>query len=156
VHLAVGEPLVLAAELDELPLDLLLLREHALHDLHDRLAPVGELLVDLGAELHRLFARLDLRLAPDRLGLALGILDELAMETARLADPGRAEDLHGDERKGETHGGSDGDSDPDQHVLGTSLGWVHPPGIGPADGAPPEHRSIPGARTRARVAQTRP
>ena len=63
VRLAVGEPLVLAPELDELPLDLLFLREHALLDLQHLLAPVGVLGVDLGAQLDRLLARLDLRLA---------------------------------------------------------------------------------------------
>ena len=123
VRLAVGEPLVLAAELEQLPLDLLLLREHALLDLQDRLAPVGELLVDLGPERHGLLARLDLRLAPHGLGLALGVLDELAVQAPRLADPRRAEDLHGDEREDEPDGDPDGDSDSDQHVPGTSLGW---------------------------------
>ena len=71
VDLAVGEPLVLALELDELPLDVLFLREDALLDLQDLRAAVGVLGVDVGAELDRLLTRLDLRLAPERLGLAL-------------------------------------------------------------------------------------
>ncbi len=77
MRLAVGEALVAARELDELLLDLLLLREHPLLDLEHLLAAVGELGVDLRPELHRLLARLDLRLAADRLRLALGILEQL-------------------------------------------------------------------------------
>ena len=115
VGLAVGDPLVASRELDELPLDLLLLREHALLDLQHRLPAVGELGVDLGAELHRLLARLDLRLAPRGLGLALGVLDDLPAELPRLADAGRAEHLHGEEREHRSPDDSDGDSDPDQH-----------------------------------------
>ena len=87
VRLAVGEPLVLARELDELPLDLLLLREHALLDLQHRLAAVGELGVDLGAKLDGLLPRLDLRLAAQRLGFALGVLDQLARIRRALPTP---------------------------------------------------------------------
>src|SRR5205823_5391177 len=115
VRLAVGEPLVAARELDHLALDLLLLREDTLLDLHHRLAPLGELVVELGAELDDLLSRLDLRLAPERLRLALGVLDDLTAEPSCLADAGGAEQLHRQERDRDPCGDPDGDSDPDQH-----------------------------------------
>jgi hypothetical protein len=116
VRLAVGEALILAGEVDELPLDLLLLGEDALLDLQHRLAPVGELRIDLGPELDGLLARLDLRLPPQRLGLALGVLDQLPADSLRLADPGRAERLHREQCEAGSYRDPDGDSDPDQHV----------------------------------------
>ena len=150
VRLPVGEALILPAELDELPLDLLFLREDALLDLEHGVATVGELPVDLRPQLHGLLARLDLCLAPDGLRLALGVLDELTVQPPRLADPGRAEGLHGDEREHEPDRDPDGDSDSDQHVPGTSLGWgSHPPGVGPAAAAPPNIALESGAREHA-------
>ena len=116
MRLPVGETLVLALEVDELSLDLLLLREHPLFDLHDGAAPVGKLAVDLRPQLDGLLPRLDLRLAPERLRLALRVLEQLPAHAARLADPGGAEDL--DCEQGEHGAGRDpdGDCDPDQHV----------------------------------------
>jgi hypothetical protein len=116
VRLAVGESLVLAGELDELSLDVFLLRDHALLDLHDRLASVDELRVDLRPQVDGLLARLDLRLAPDRLRLALGVLDQLTPDALRLSDAGRAERLHRKQRNGGSCGDPDGNCDPDQHV----------------------------------------
>ena len=46
------------------------LASDALLDLQDLGAPVGDLLLDLGSEPDRLLTRLDLRLAPERVGLA--------------------------------------------------------------------------------------
>src|SRR5204863_2157742 len=89
--LPVGEPLIAAGELDELPLDLLLLREHPLLDLQDGLAPVGELRVDLRPQLDRLLPGGELGLAAKRLGLALCVLEQLPPEAARLADARGAE-----------------------------------------------------------------
>ena len=66
--LAVEEALLAPLELGQLAVDLLFLRDHPLLDLGDLGALVLELLLDVGAELERLLARLDLRLAPDRLG----------------------------------------------------------------------------------------
>ena len=121
MRLAVGEALVAARELDELLLDLLLLREHPLLDLQHLLAAVGELGVDLRPELHRLLARLDLGFATDRLRLALGILEQLIANPAGLRDPGRPEHGHREERECHSGGDPDGDSDPDQHVRSSSL-----------------------------------
>src|SRR5581483_7146774 len=59
-----------ACEVDELPLDLLFPREHALLDLQDGLATVGELRVDLRAELHRLLAGFAPRLRSAAAGFA--------------------------------------------------------------------------------------
>ena len=73
VRLAVGQTLLAPGELGQLPLDLLLRREHALLDLGDSRPALGQLALDLGAEPDRLLAGLDLRLAANRLGLALGL-----------------------------------------------------------------------------------
>src|SRR5664279_2469769 len=126
VHLAIGEPLVLALELDELSLDVFLLRKHALLDLQHLHAAIGVLGVDVGPELDRLLARFDLRLAPERLGLALGIVHELTVNAARLADARRSEHLHREQDEGCSNGDPGGNCDPDVHVRRTSLGWVHP------------------------------
>ena len=126
-----ASPWSFRVELDELPLDLLLLREDALLDLQHRLAPVGELRVDLGAQLDRLLPRFDLRLAAQRLGFALGVLDQLAADPPRLADARRAEDLNREQGERDSCGDSDGDSDPDQHGGHLArLGSPHP-ALGP-------------------------
>src|SRR5579884_3289030 len=130
VRLAVREALVAPRQLDELPLDLLFLREDTLFDLEDGLAPVSELAVDLRPERDRLLARRDMRLAPDGLGLAVGVLEQLPPQAAGLADAGRAEHLHGEQRNRDPCDDSDCDSDPDQHAR--LLGWVAPPGTDPA------------------------
>src|SRR5207248_8928861 len=126
VRLAVGETLVLACELDELALDLLFLREHALLDLQHLLPALGDLGVDVRAELDRLLTRLDLGLAAQRFGLALRVLEQLAVDASRLADPGDAEGLHGEQREQDSDDDPCSDTDPDQHVQRTSLGWVRP------------------------------
>ena len=130
VTLAVCQALVLACQVDELPLDLLFLREDALLDLEHRFPPVGELRVDLRAQLDGLLPGLDLRLTAQRLRLALGVLHQLAPDAPRLADPGRAEDLNRKQRECDPCGDSDGDSDTDRPV-------------------PPKSLSFPRARTRA-------
>ena len=143
--LPVGDPLVLPLEVDELPLDLLFLAEHALLDLQDGATPVGELGVDLAPELDGLLARLDLRLATDGLRLTLCILDQLPAHAAGLADAGGAEDLDREQSERRACRYPDGDCDPDQHLRRTSLGWVlaHP-ASGPQ--ARFSNRSIPGAQ----------
>src|SRR5581483_10206262 len=138
MRLPVREPLVLPVELDELPLDLLLLREQTLLDLQHRFAAVGELPVDLGAHLHSHLARLDLRFATERLRVALGVLEELPAQPLRLADAGGTERLHRDERERRPDGDPDDDCDPDQHVPAPRSVGELPPGIGPAAAAPSE------------------
>src|SRR5438034_796366 len=63
-------------ELGQLAVDVLLLREDALLDIHHLPAPLSDFLLDLGAEPDRLLARFDLRLAPERFCLAPGLADE--------------------------------------------------------------------------------
>src|SRR5579862_36252 len=115
VRLAVGDALIAARELDELALDLLLLRNEPLLDLHHRLPAVAEVGVDLGSQLHRLLACFDLRLAADGLGFAVRVLEDLPVEAPRLADARRAEHLHGDEREHRSSDDSGGDCDADEH-----------------------------------------
>src|SRR5579859_902664 len=122
VDLAVGEPLVLAREVLELALDLLLLGDEALLDLEDLVAPLAELGVDLGAQLDCLLARLHLRLALQRVGLALCVLDDLAAQPAGLADARRTESLHREQGKRRPCRDPDGDSDSDQHGRSSSVG----------------------------------
>ncbi len=154
MRLAVGEPLILAPELDQLPLDLLLLREHALLDLQHRLTAVGELGIDLGAQLHRLLARFDLRLATHGLSLALGVLDQLPADAPRLADARCTEDLHGDQRERESCDDPGGDSDDDLHGQAPRSVEVATSAIGPAvritESRSVRRRAPPGARPQGR------
>ncbi len=76
VLLAVGDALFAARQLGHLARDVLLLRDHALLDLDHRVAPLPQLRLELGAHLDGLLPRLDPRLAPCRLGVALGLLEE--------------------------------------------------------------------------------
>src|SRR5207244_6489681 len=70
VRLAVGDALLAPVELDEPPLRLLLASAQPLLEL-DRLRPPGvQIVLDLSPELDRLLLRLELRLAPEGLGLA--------------------------------------------------------------------------------------
>jgi hypothetical protein len=149
VDLTVREALVLPGQVDELALDLLLFGEHALFDLQHRLPPVGELGVDLRPQLDGLFSSLDLRFPAQRLGLPLGVLDQLAPDSPRLADAGRAEDLNREECKSDPCSDSNGDSDPDQHERGSSVGLPHP---SPPASQFPRSRSV-SVRAHARVPQ---
>ena len=76
VDLAVGDALLAAGQLGQLPVDVVLLREDALLDLHHRVAPLPELLLELGAQLDRLLARLDRRLPARRVGLAARLVQQ--------------------------------------------------------------------------------
>ena len=68
---AVAQPLLAPLELEQPRIDVELLLEDALLDLRDLDAAVLDLALDLAAERDGLLARLDLRLAPDRLGVPL-------------------------------------------------------------------------------------
>ena len=122
VRLAVGEPLLATRQLGQLRVDLLLLGEHALLDLDDARAMLGDLLVDLGAQPDRLLARADLGLAAERVRLARGVLEhELALLLGR-AEPRLAERADGDGDGGSADDQSDQNPDCDQH--GSSwVGW---------------------------------
>ena len=75
VHLTVGDTLLAPGQLRQLPVDVVLLREDALLDLHHRVAPLAELLLEIGAQLDRLLARLDRGLAPGRVGLTARLVE---------------------------------------------------------------------------------
>ena len=76
VNLAVGDALLAAGQLGQLPVDVVLLREDALLDLHHRVAPLTELLLEVGAQLDRLLARLDRSLPARRVGLAARLVQQ--------------------------------------------------------------------------------
>ena len=77
VRLAIGETLLAARHLGQLPVDLLFLREHALLDLDDPAPVLCNLPVDLGTQLDRFLANGDLRLPTKRFRFAPGVLDQL-------------------------------------------------------------------------------
>jgi hypothetical protein len=87
MDLAVCEPLLPAAQLGQLPVDLLLFREHAFLDLDDSGAVLRDLPVDLRPKLDGLFARGDLRLAAERHRLSLRLLEHLFPLEACRAEP---------------------------------------------------------------------
>ena len=76
VNLAVGDALLAPGQLGQLPVDVVLLREDALLDLHHLVAPLAQLLLELGAQLDRLLARFDRSLAPRRVGLAARLVEQ--------------------------------------------------------------------------------
>jgi hypothetical protein len=61
-----------------------------------------------------------------RLGLALGVVEELAVDAPRLPHARRAERLDREQDEGRSGGDSRDNCEPDVHVRRTSLGWVHP------------------------------
>ena len=91
VRFTIGEPLLTPRHLRQLSVDLLFLREHAFLDLDDPASVLCDFLVDLRPQLDRLLAGGDLRLPPQRLRLALGVVEqllalELGCPEARLAE----------------------------------------------------------------------
>jgi hypothetical protein len=103
-RLAVGETLLAALELGQLPVDLLFFRQDPLLDLDDLAALPLELALDVGTQLERLLAGLDLSLAADRFRAALGLLAEPEVLGRRRARP-----------PGREHAGSDVDADSQTH-----------------------------------------
>ena len=75
MRLPVGEALLSALDVRRSPRDLVLGLRQLLLDLGGLAAPALHLRLDVGAQLDGELARLDLRLAADRLGLALGDVD---------------------------------------------------------------------------------
>jgi hypothetical protein len=107
VRLAVGEPLLAARDLDVLRLDLVLPRVQALLALHHLRAPLSEFLLELGPQPDRLLARLDLRFAAERLGLAAPVGEDLLAHAARRAEPGAAPERDRGQRQGRADRKSD-------------------------------------------------
>src|SRR5262249_11498147 len=87
MHLAVGDPLLPAHQLRELAVDVILLRENALLDLHDLVAALTELGLDIAAELDRLLARLDRRLASRCLRVTAGLVEHQVAFPPRGLEP---------------------------------------------------------------------
>ena len=79
VDFAIAQPLLAPLELCEPRIDLEVLLEDALLDLRDLDAAVLNLALDLAAERDGLLAGLDLRLAPDRLGVPLCVREKLVV-----------------------------------------------------------------------------
>src|SRR5207253_4213496 len=112
----VGQALVAPCELGQLAVGLLLLRQDPLLDLDDAGPVFGDFLVDLRSQLNRLFAGADLRLAPEGVRLAAGVLDQQLPllrggAEARLAehadcdrDPDPSEDEADQYPDGDQHG----------------------------------------------------
>ncbi len=119
--LAVGKALVAARELDELLLDLLLLRLEPLLGPRDLAPPLLHLRLDLGAQADGFLARFDARLAPHRLGLSLGVVQELLAGAQRLVEAGCADraDRQAAERAADDE--ADQYASADEHAL--SSGW---------------------------------
>jgi hypothetical protein len=117
VRLTIGDALVSARELCELVLNLGFLCEDALLDLHDLRPALGDFGLDLGPDFHGLLARLDLRFSPERVGVALRILEELAPDLTCFADTRDAEPEHRHERAGDSNGDADDKSDREHGVL---------------------------------------
>jgi len=76
VDLPIGDTLLSPREVEQPPVRLLLLLDHALLDLHGLVAPPPQLGLELRSYLHRLLSRLDLGLAPCRVRVALGLVEE--------------------------------------------------------------------------------
>jgi hypothetical protein len=114
VRLPVQDPLLAPLDLGELAVDLLLLGDHPLLDLG------LQLLLDVGAELERLLARLDLGLTADRVGRPRRV----GGRPLRLGDRGRHAPRHQDARPDETaHQQTHGDPE-DQEEDGSSHCWL--------------------------------
>ena len=122
VLLPVGDALVAARELLELLLDLGLFRQDALLDLQHLCPPVGQFRVDLAAQADSLLAGLDLRLTPHSVALAARIVEQLVADPAGFRHSCRAEDRDREQRESGAYSDPDGNSDSDQHVLGSSVG----------------------------------
>jgi len=122
VNLAVGDALLAPNELRELAVDVVLLRDHALLDLHDLVAALAELRFELGAKLDRLLARLDAGLAPRHLGVTLRLVENEVPLPARCVKARASNQPQRDECAGDSGGGCNHDCHDDEH--GRSYGLV--------------------------------
>jgi hypothetical protein len=106
VHLSVVQALLAPVELRRAQLHLVLGLREALLDLRHLLAPALHLGLDLGAELDRELARLDLRFPPDGLGLSLGDVDAgAAAEEQEQRRGARSESKSHERREQREHAG---------------------------------------------------
>ena len=89
VGLAVGDALLAPLELGQPALELLFARVCSLFGLDHARAVAVQLTLDLGAQPHGVFPGGDLRFAPSRLGVALGLIEQQLAVLLRRADRGR-------------------------------------------------------------------
>src|SRR5207247_9784564 len=94
----------------------LLLGQHALLDLDDAGAVIRYLGVDLGPEADRLFARSDLTFTPERISLALGVLDELLPQLPGVPEPGLTQEADGKRASDPAGDEPDQNSDDKRHA----------------------------------------
>jgi hypothetical protein len=86
VRLAIAETLLATFEIEQSRIEVELLLEDALLHLRDLDAAILDLALDLAAQCDRLLTCIDLCFAPERLGLTLGVPEELLALHARRAD----------------------------------------------------------------------
>ena len=151
MRLAVGDALLAPRELGQLAVDLVLLGEDALLDLDDLGPALGDLLLDLRAELHRLLARLDLSLAPHRLCLAASLGEEKLPRPARRREAGACDRTEGDEGERRPYDQADQGSDDNEHGRSCRAPTSGMPRIGCLEGL----RTGPGGRYFNAVAASR-
>src|SRR5262249_1346646 len=106
---AVGDALLAAQQLRELAVDVVLISENALLDLHDLVPAVAKLHLDVAAQLDRLLPGLDRRLAPSRLRVATRFVEKKVALAARGLEPRSRKKPQQGERAG--HSGCDCDHD---------------------------------------------
>ena len=145
VRLTIGEALLAARHLGQLPVDLLFLREHALLDLDDPAAVLCNFPVDLRTQLDRLLANGDLRLPPKRFRFAPGVLDQLLPLLLGCAEARLAERTDCDCTSQSSGDEADQNPDGDLHWLSS---WV---GCPPLRGAPTRQS---GRHWRSRIGET--
>ena len=126
VRLTIGEPLLAARHLGQLPVDLLFLREHSLLDLDDPAAVLCDFLVDLRTQLDRLLASGDLRLPPKRFRFALGVVDQLLPLLLGCAEARLAERADCDCTSQSPGDEADQNPDGDLHWLSSWVGCPRP------------------------------
>jgi len=128
VDFAVGQALLATGQVDQLLADLDLLGDGALLDLDDLVAPVLQLLLDLRSQPDGLFARVDLRLAPERLCLSLRVGEQLLALALGLAEPRRAEPADRDRAHSQSNNEPDRYADDQIHPRSRpeprSIAWM--------------------------------
>src|SRR5439155_26482550 len=140
MRLPVGQTLLAPHELCQLLVDLLLLREDTLLDLDNPRAVLCNLVVDLRAELDRLFTRADLGFASKVLDFAPSLVEELTALLPRGPEPRLPECTDRDSPSESPDDETDEYPDGNEHeqLLGR-LSATHRgahPAVGPARGVP--------------------
>jgi hypothetical protein len=88
VNLAIRDTLLAPLELGHLLVGFLLALQQPFLELHNLRSAIADLRLDVAAEPDGILARLDLRLAPHRLGLSLGVAEQLRARALRVPQAG--------------------------------------------------------------------